>query len=368
MLCYCKETRNGNKLAELLVRLSVRTLPRCLLFFLIVAFGSVAQTTTEGERNRTAPAAIDEKQFIWRDPGAVESLDFAGGPGGRENAPHPPFVFSEDLPGGTSPKVMVTDARRARWIVKWGPEVKAETFATRIAWAAGYHVEPSYFVREGNIDSPGKVTKASGFIDRKNNGYFRDARFKLLEPEEHMLPTSNWSLVDNPFVGTPQLHGLKIVMMLVSNWDVKDARSSDGPNTALVEIGEGGRKDTYYVVEDWGASMGKWGDFFTRSKWDCKGFESQTSSFTKGVDANGAVGFGFTGKRTHDMVRGIKVDDVRWLMQYLGRVTDEQLRAGLEASGATADEVSCFSNALRERINQLQKVARGTEPKNIRSR
>jgi hypothetical protein len=60
-------------------------------------------------------------------------------------------------------------------------------------------------------------------------------------------------------------------------------------------------------------------------------------------------------------VRGIKVDDIR--LQYLGRVTDKQLRAGLEASGATAEEVSCFSKALRERINQLQKVAQQNEPK-----
>ena len=164
--------------------------------------------------------------------------------------------------------------------------------------------------------------------------------------------------MDNPFVRTPQLHGLKIMMMLVSNWDVKDARSSDGPNTALVEIErESGKNETYFIVDDWGGSMGKWGDFFTRSKWDCNGFEAQTKSFVKGVDASGFVGFGFEGKRTQDMVRGIRVEDVRWLMRYLGKVTDEQLRAGLVASGATAEEVSCFSKALRERINQLQKVA-----------
>jgi hypothetical protein len=263
-------------------------------------------------------------------------------------------VFSEELPGGTAPKIIVTDNRRVKWNVKWGPEVKSETFATRMVWAVGYYPASSYFVREGHIDSAGALSaRVEKYIDRSNKGLFRDARFELRDFKEHPLPTSNWSLVSNPFVGTPELNGLKIMMMLLSNWDVKDARSSDGPNTALIQIGG----DLHYVVDDWGASMGKWGDFFTRSKWDCKGFESQTPAFVKGVDSDGLVGFGFTGKRTEDMRRGINVDDVRWLMRYLGRINDDQIRAGLQASGAGSEEVSCFSRALRSRIDQLAKVA-----------
>ena len=177
--------KNDRKqICKLLVRLRVRT-PHLYIssLLLCVASASVAQTTTEAERNRTAPVAVNENRFIWRDPGPVELLDFAGGLGGRDGAPQPPFTFSEDAPGGTSPKIIVTDARRAKWIVKWGPEVKAETFATRMAWAAGYHTQPSYFVREGNIDSAGKITKAAKFIDRGNKGYFRDARFELQDPQ-----------------------------------------------------------------------------------------------------------------------------------------------------------------------------------------
>jgi hypothetical protein len=33
----------------------------------------------------------------------------------------------------------------------------------------------------------------------------------------------SWSWDDNPFVGVPQLNGLKIVNMLLSNWDTKIA-------------------------------------------------------------------------------------------------------------------------------------------------
>jgi len=47
------------------------------------------------------------------------------------------------------------------------------------------------------------------------------------------------------------------------------------------------------------------------------------------------------------------------LLQYLGRITDEQLRVGLRASGASSDQVECFMQSIRERINQMKKIAGG---------
>ena len=68
-------------------------------------------------------------------------------------------------------------------------------------------------------------------------GLFCDARFELDEPgvvkhfDEH-----SWAWNDNPFVGTRELNGLKIVMMLLSNWDNKDVRDvARGSNTAIFE-------------------------------------------------------------------------------------------------------------------------------------
>ncbi|MBZ5584199.1 MAG: hypothetical protein LAQ30_18695 [Acidobacteriia bacterium] len=45
-------------------------------------------------------------------------------------------------------------------------------------------------------------------------------------------------------------------------------------------------------------------------------------------------------------------------MQYLGRITDDQLRAGLKASGASDAEMDCFTKALRARIEKLRQVAK----------
>ena len=56
-----------------------------------------------------------------------------------------------------APCVSVRDARGRTWRVKWGDEVQVETLATRLAWAAGYFVETTYFVREGAIDGASEL-------------------------------------------------------------------------------------------------------------------------------------------------------------------------------------------------------------------
>jgi hypothetical protein len=50
------------------------------------------------------------------------------------------------------------------------------------------------------------------------------------------------------------------------------------------------------------------------------------------------------------------VEDVRWLCRYLGRITDAQIRAALDASGASPDERDRFARALHRRIDQLRAV------------
>jgi hypothetical protein len=93
------------------------------------------------------------KPILWHDPGAVESLDFVGGVGGRAAAPKPPFTFIEENLSGSNPKIRVSDATGMEWNVKFGTEVNAETFATRMAWATGYFVEPDYFVASGRVQN-----------------------------------------------------------------------------------------------------------------------------------------------------------------------------------------------------------------------
>jgi hypothetical protein len=253
--------------------------------------------------------------------------------------------------------VSVRDANGRRWRVKWGKEVNAETFAVRVAWACGYFAEETWFVPSGRIEGAGSLTRASSCIGEDCT--FVDARFELDDPAVlKLFDEHSWSWTDNPFVGTRELNGLKILLMLLSNWDNKDRRDvARGSNTAIfIHRLSRWRREARYLIIDWGGSMGRWGrTVVTRGRWDPVAFAAQTPEFVTGADGS-FVRFGYTGQRTGDASGDIRLQDVRWLCQYLGRVRDDQVRAALAASGAQSSEIEQFTSALRARIEQLRSV------------
>lgn len=290
---------------------------------------------------------------IWRSPGDVASLDLTAGPGGAKGAPQPPFRFVEEHLDGSQPCLSVRDRRGLVWRVKWGNEVNSETLATRLAWAAGYFVEITYFVPEGRIEDVADLQRAAICLDE--HGQFHNARFELDERdvtkhfEEH-----SWAWNDNPFVGTRELHGLKIVMMWLSNWDAKDVRDvARGSNTAIFEYQvRSGLREARYLITDWGGSLGRWGSVVRRGRWDCHAFEAENAAFVSGVDGD-FVRFGYTGQRTADIADGIRISDVQWLLATLGELRSAQIADAVRASGGTPEEVAVFSRALRARLDIL---------------
>jgi hypothetical protein len=290
---------------------------------------------------------------IWRAPAGVEHLDLAAGPGGQSGTPAPPFTFLEEHLTGSQPCVSLRDAHGRTWRVKWGHEVQVESLATRLAWAAGYFVETTYYVGAGEIVNPGTLQRASQNIDA--DGRFRDARFELDEDDviKH-FDEHSWAWNDNPFVGSHELNGLKIVMMWLSNWDAKDVRDvARGSNTAIFEYPRrDGLREARYLIIDWGGALGRWGSVVRRGRWDCQGFAAESDLFVQAVQGD-VVRFGYTGQRTADIADGIRVSDVQWLMRTLGRLTDTQIAAAVAASGGTPEEVTCFTRALRLRLDRL---------------
>jgi len=134
------------------------------------------------QRHAAGAAEFDStRSVIWRDPGPAARLDLAAGPGGSDGEPVPPFAFLEEHTSGSQPCVSVRDARGRVWRVKWGSEVNTEAFCTRLAWAAGYFVETTYFVPEGRIEGVTALQRARACVDE--NCRFENARFELDETD-----------------------------------------------------------------------------------------------------------------------------------------------------------------------------------------
>ena len=307
---------------------------------------------------RAGPRRLSASHHVlWRDPGDIAGRDLTHGPGGPGGTPTAPFRFVEEHLTGSQPCVSVTDAAGRRWRVKWGDEVRSENFAVRLAWACGFFAETTYFLASGQIEGAADLQRAKNCIG--DDCRFADARFELDDPRVRKLfEEHSWAWNDNPFVGTRPLQGLKILVMLLSDWDTKDRRDvARGSNTAIFEHRVSRwRREARYLITDWGGSMGRWGgNIVTRDRWDPDGFAAQTPQFVVAVD-EGAVRFGYTGQRTADVAAGITVEDVRWLHGLVGRLTDAQLRQALAASGADPDETDRFTSALRDRITQLGRV------------
>jgi hypothetical protein len=326
-----------------------------IVMWLVFAFWRVRSEIKR--RAAGEPPLTSLRAVIWRDPGPAESLDLAAGPGGSDRAPLPPFQFIEEHASGTFPCVSVRDARGHVWRVKWGHEVHTEVFASRLAWAAGYFVEVNYFVPSGTILGGSTLQRARECIGE--DGSFQNARFELDEPgvvkhfDEH-----SWAWDDNPFVGTPELNGLKIVMMLLSNWDNKDVRDvARGSNTAIFEYRmDRDVREARYLIIDWGAALGTWGSNpLSRGRWDCAAYAAQNDQFVLGMEGDRVL-WGYKGQRTADAVSDISRGDVQWLYGYLGRVTDEQLAAGLRASGGTESDIADFTKAIRARLERLREI------------
>src|SRR5215471_3500088 len=238
-------------------------------------------------------AGADAQPVLWQQPGDITLRDWIWGPGGKARAPKPPFEFVEEDSNGTNAKIKVRDAKGDRWVVKFGGENHGDVFGSRLLYALGYVTVPIYYVASGVVTGAHDLKRAKPYLD-KDSGFTR-ARFKLSDHKTLAhVDGKEWSWNENPFVGTHELNGLKILMMLTSNWDAKDARDGEGSNTAVYSR-HGSADELYYAFSDWGATMGKWGGFFARDKWNPQGYRGQTKNFARSAQG-GAIVWGYQGK------------------------------------------------------------------------
>jgi len=104
-------------------------------------------------KKENAERANELSAVLWRDPGAIASLDLLNGEGGAKNAPdpHAEYTFIKEDLSGTSTKFNVQDSNGVKWLVKLGVEARPETAATRLVWAAGYFTDEDYFLPQIHV-------------------------------------------------------------------------------------------------------------------------------------------------------------------------------------------------------------------------
>ena len=273
---------------------------------------------------------------LWREPADAASLDLLAGPGGAEMKPDLSKVtFIKDEKGGYSTKYRVRDAAGRVWVAKVGKEAQPETAAVRLAWAAGYVTEINYLAPRVEIEG---------------KGTFENVRFEARPDtvERHDI----WRWDANPFVGKRELQGLKVLMALIENWDLKD------DNNKILAVAGGGGTELHYIISDLGATFGKTGGQKSPMALlrQVKGSRNEpgdyvADKFVAGVEG-GAVRFDYGGKNA-GLMRGISVEDARWIGGLLARLSDKQLEDVFRAANYGPEEVRLLAAAVRSRINQL---------------
>ena len=300
----------------------MRTVAFLLLAAVLIYSAPYAVAQERGRRPAGTPV-------LWRNHANPSSLDLFWGPGGRGMRPDlRRLSFIEEEKGGYSTKYHVRDASGRVWVAKVGKEAQSETAATRLLWAAGYMTEITYLAPRVTI--PGK-------------GTFENVRFEA-RPES-VDRAGEWKWDENPFVGTREFQGLKVMMVLLNNWDTKDSN-----NVLLAEGGE-----LRYAISDLGATLGDTGKWpllwrFTRSRNDPKGFGGD--KIIDEIKEDGRVDFEFSGKK-RGMFNDVTVEQARWAGRLLARLSDRQIAAAFRAANYTPAEVRSLTASIRSRVNQL---------------
>ena len=159
---------------------------------------------------------------LWREPGDMSSRNLLYGPGGEAHVPRGTFTFQEEEMAGSSPKFEVVDENGVKWRVKMGPEARPETAASRLVWAVGYLANEDYFLPVLHVEQMTRLRRGKNFVSSGNNVH--NVRLKRhLNDEKKIGP---WSWAKNPFTGARELYGLRVLMAVMNNWDLKDVNNS----------------------------------------------------------------------------------------------------------------------------------------------
>ena len=309
---------------------------------LILSCATVAYSQDEKKEKKEKKLPPQGTAVLWREPADIASRNLLLGPGGEAMKPDlSRITFIKEEKGGYSKKYRVKDGRGRTWVAKIGKEAQSETAAVRLVWGVGYVSEINYLVPRLTIEG---------------KGTFENVRLEARP--DNVDRFDEWIWTNNPFAGKRELQGLKVLMALMENWDLKDS------NNRILVVQNGNRNELHYVVSDLGTTFGKTGGqkspmAFIKS---IKGSRNEPDDYVKDEFINGVEGntvlLDYDGKN-ESLMRDISVVDARWIGGLLARLSDRQIQDAFRAANYTPEQVRMLSGAVRQRINQLVNLQPG---------
>ena len=282
-------------------------------FLLMISVAAI----TLAQDEKAAAAAMPADVIIW-EPVDIKSRDLFRGPTSDGIVPALNKVeFLGRQPGGNNLKFRLKDANGREWVAKVADESQAEVAATRLLWAVGYRTEIDQIVKRMQIEKVGN---------------YKNARFEA-RPET-IKRGERWSWTSNPHMGTKEFDGLRLMMAFINNWK------------------------SYMMVSDLGSSFGKLAD---KSKSRTgrsvnKPEHFAEAGFIKSVD-NGVLVLDYRGMG-EDYLKGIKVENARWLADLLLQLSDKQISDAFRAANYENEDVNLLTAAVKERIAQLDRATK----------
>lgn len=303
-----------------------------MVLMLALPFAASAQDD-KNKKDKSDKKEVTGTPVFWREPTDIQTRNLILGAGGEAMKPDiTKLTVIEEVKGGYSKKYRVKDAKGNEWVAKLGKESQPDTAANRLVWALGYETEIAYLVPKATIEGKGE---------------FENVRLEARPA--NVKRAGNWMWENNPFIDKPEFRGLKILMLMINNWDMKDDN-----NEILANRGDTtGEGELRYIISDLGGSFGKTGGFFARSR--NKPSDYVKADFIKKVNGE-VIDFNYGGKN-QKLFENITVADARWLSNLFKRLSDEQIKDAFRAANYSAEDVDMLAGALKERIDALANPA-----------
>jgi len=300
---------------------------------LTLALPYAATAQDKDKKDKKEKKELTGTPVLWREPTDIESRNLLLGAGGEEMKPDlSKLTFIEVKKGGWSTKYRVRDAKGNEWIAKIGKEAQPDTAANRLLWALGYETEIAYLVPKATIEGKGD---------------FENVRLEARPA--NVKRAGNWMWESNPFLDKPEFRALKILMVMINNWDMKDDN-----NEILAERGNTtGEGELRYIISDLGGTFGKTGGVISRSR--NKPSDYVKAKFIEKVNGD-VIDFNYGGKNKK-LFENLTVADAQWLNNLLKRLSDDQIKDAFRAANYSTEEVDILAGAFKERINALAKLS-----------